>query len=270
MSVSRRWALAGATAFVATGGSAPFGLAAQPKAAPQRRGRPTAPGAQRFLELLIHHDEAKHTPYKAELAIPSGDTAWYAVDTLDVTKFRSTNEAYRKRGYRLKRISVFKTRQGVRYSACWQFAKGPDWHVVHGMTRASFDEKTASYMRNGYRMAHLDARARYAAIWEKSDAVDQKIFSALGADEFEQRCGELSAQGYRPIRLSGGVADGAEHYAALFEPAGGTPWQARHRMDAQALRKAVAEMTRQGYRLVDASGHVQNGKPSFTGIWEQV
>lgn len=270
MSISRRLALGGAAALAATGGNIQRTLAASMrKAAPLRRRGAHEP-AQLFLELLIHHNEDKHQPHNAILAIPSGDTAWYAIDTLDDAGYRMTNHKYKTRGWRLKRVSTFKTKYGTRYSACWQLASGPEWRTRHGMGLRAFEKARDEYAARGFRMTHVDARDHYAAIWERGDASSQQIFAGLSAAEYESKYAELAGQGFRPARISIAAGGGQARYAAIFEKSNGVEWQERHAMTVADFRKATAEMTQQGFVMTDASGHIVAGKATFSAIWEKV
>jgi hypothetical protein len=268
MTISRRTALSGATALVATSGALARGAASALQASQGRGHAPSQPSqpAQRFLELLIHHDEGHGQPAYAEIAIPSSDTAWYAVDTLDNLTYRTTNHRYMQRGYRLKRISAFKTKDGTRYAGCWQLASGPEWRTRHAMSLTGFNQACAEH--HGFRLIHLNVRTHYAAIWEKGDASGQQVFPGLTLSEYEQQFASLTASGYRLSRLCG-FHDGVARFAAIFEKTDGPAWQARHQMDPKDFRKTIAQMSAQGYHMVDASGHAEGGKATFTGIWEQ-
>lgn len=275
MSISRRVAMGLASAFAFTGGTTGSSLASKlqravtPAAAPRARGRVQGQPEQLFLEQLIHHDEAGRQPHKVLLAIDSPDTAWFAIDTMDETAYRMTNHSYRMRGYRLKRVSVFKTRRGPRFSAVWQFANGPEWHTRHGMSKTAFDAAVVDYAQRGFRLTHLDARTHYAAVWERGDASTQQVFSALTPTDYEQKTSELTAQGYRPLRISIHAEDKAARLAVIFEKSSGIAWLARQGMSSEDLRKANLQAKAQGYHMVDASGHMVGGKPYFAGVWEK-
>ncbi|HWA92302.1 MAG TPA: hypothetical protein VG889_19845 [Rhizomicrobium sp.] len=261
MSISRRLML-GSAASLAAVARVPSGFAAP-------RPARALSSAQRFLELLIHHDEAGREPHRAMLYIPASDSEWFAIDTLDAEKYRRTNHLYRRQGYRLRRVSSFHTREGVRYAACWQLASGPEWHTRHAMTREAFEGHRADYARRGFRMSHLDARAHYAAIWERGDASTQQIVSGLSLRDYEAKLAELTAADYRPIRVSTTTAVGQPQFAAIFEKTDGRAWTERHEMSVGDFKKAGKQLAAQGYRLADASGHMQDGKPKFAGVWER-
>lgn len=273
MTISRRLALGWASALAVTGGTAHMSVASVLKSAARNASAALAPRrapqtAQRFVELLIHRDEAGHMPFTAELSIAAPDTAWYAVDTLDSTAYRFSNTHYKKHGYRLRRVSSFMTRHGVRYAAIWEQAPGPEWHSVHGVRHSEFLRNSAEYARKGFRLAFVDVRQDYAAIWEAGDPGTQQVFTAITADELKQQLGTLASQGYRPARISGAAEDGTSRFAAIFEKDSRGAWQAHIQLNHADFNRMSAHLKAQGYRLTDASGHMVNRKPVFSGIWQ--
>jgi len=272
MTISRRLALGWASALALTGGTTQVSLASAIKSASKalapRKHPPQQSSFQLFLEQLIHRDESNHVPHYAEVSVAAPDTAWYAVDTLDGPKYRMTNTFYKKRGYRLRRVSAFKTKEGTRFSAIWELISGPEWHSAHGMKQAAFDTKTATYAANGYRLAFVDARVDYAAIWERGDPSSQMVFSSLSANEFQQQVAALAPQGYCPVRISSLTSSGDSRFAVIFEKQS-MDWHAQVDLSFADFRKTCAIMKAQGYRMTDASGHVLNKKPIFSGIWQK-
>ncbi|MBV9991285.1 MAG: hypothetical protein JOZ72_08315 [Alphaproteobacteria bacterium] len=269
MSISRRAAISLASAFAVSTVETNLASAMQRGSVPQPRIHMPGQSAQRFLVQLIHHDEAGHQPHKAILSIASPDTAWFAKDTMDETTYRMTNHSYRMRGWRLKRVSVFKTGRGPCFSAIWQLASGPEWHTRHGMSQADFDAANKDYAARGMRLVHLDARSHYAAIWERGDASTQQVFSSLSTADYDRTSAELAGQGYRPMRLSLRAEGAAPRLAAIFEKASGVEWQARHSMNGSDLHRAEIQANANGLRMIDAAGHMVGGKPVFTGVWQK-
>ena len=267
MSYSRRTALGAASALLATATAPQLGIASTQV---QRRGRIVSQPGQLLLKPLIHHDEDGRSPHDAVVWLASPDTAWYVIDTMDHMIYRATNHKYKTRGYRLKFVSVFETREGKRFAGCWQFAAGPDWHTAHNMSRPKFEQQRDDYAKRGYRMTYVDARANYSAIWEQGDATSQQIFSTLTTDEYERKLSELGADGYRLLSLSAYAEGSSTHYAAIFEKSAGPAWQAHHHMTASQFRSQQTTLTKRGWRLTEANGHMVNGKPLFAGIWQQV
>lgn len=270
MTISRRLALGCASAFALGGGTLQFSLAGAARHVAKLVGNPASNGqtAQRFLELLIHEDEARGIEYASMIWIAAPDTAWFAASSLSATAYGMNNVSLKKRGFRLRRVSAFDTRGGVRYAACWELASGPDWHSRHGMSLDEFRGACAEFAA-GHRMTHVDARVGYAAIWEKGDPASQQILVALAPADFDAQSASLAAQGYRPRRISLAGAGGEPRLTGIFEKSTGTAWQAFPHLALADLRKTEAAMTAKGFRMTDASGRMIAGKPLFSGIWEK-
>ena len=265
MTITRRRTLGLASAFAVLGGT-DAGLASALRSRTLRfRNLQTA---QCFLLLLIHRDESSQVPHSAPVWIASSDTAWYAVDTMTGATYSGTNNLYKKRGYRLERVSAFKTREGVRYAAIWELASGPEWHSSHGMSLADFNLTRGKYGKD-WRMAHVNAHEKFSAIWEKGDGSAQQILVALSASDFEAQAGQLASQGLRPLRITTSAEGNQPRFTAIFETNNGSDWQAQHQMSAAQFDRANASMLSQGYKLTDASGVMLGRKPSFSGIWEK-
>ncbi len=266
MSVSRRHTLGMASAFALLGAT-DTGLASVLQSKTMRYRN--LQNAQSFLLLLIHQDEAGHQPHSAPIWIPSSDAAWYAVDTMSPGLYSGNNKMYKKRGYRLERVSAFKTREGVRYAAIWERTAGPEWQSRHGMTLSDFNQARSQYGQ-GWRMAHVNAHQNFAAIWEKGDGSAQQVLVSLSASDFESQAAQLASDGYRPLRISTSAEGNAPRFTAIFEKNNGTVWQAQHLMNGAQFDKAKATMIARGYKLTDASGVMLGKKPNFTGIWEKI
>jgi len=266
MSITRRRTLGFASAFALLGAT-DGGLAAAMRQKTLRFRN--LQNAQSFMLLLIHHDEGHNTPHSAPIWIPSSDTAWYAVDTMSTGLYASNNKSYKKRGYRLERVSAFKTKEGVRYAGIWELASGPEWHSRHGMIQAEFEQAKSQFSKN-WRMTHINAHHGFAAIWEKGDGSAQQVLVSLSASDFQTQMAQLTSQGYRPLRITTNSDGHAPRFTAIFEKADGTQWQAQAAMNESQFASMSTTMSQRGFRLTDASGVMLGKKPSFSGIWEKV
>src|ERR1700744_6591829 len=124
MTITRRRTLGFASAFAIIGNTEGALAAA---VGPQRTLRfRNLQNAQNFMLLLVHHDEGNNTPHSAPIWIPSSDTAWYAVDTMSAGLYGGNNKPYKNRGYRLERVSAFKTKEAPRAVPIWLGASGPE------------------------------------------------------------------------------------------------------------------------------------------------
>jgi hypothetical protein len=138
------------------------------------------------------------------------------------------------------------------------------------MTQAEFDSARSDFTRQGYRMTHVDARVGYAAIWERGDTSTQQILTSLTAAEYRTQMAALAAQGYRPVRIAGAAVNGVSRYTAILQSGLAGGWQADPEMTLSQLRRTEAAMTTNGFHMIDASGHMLNGKPAFSGVWQKV
>jgi len=266
MSITRRRTLGFASAFALLGAT-DGGLAAAMRQKTLRFRN--LQNAQSFMLLLIHHDEGHNTPHSAPIWIPSSDTAWYAVDTMSTGLYASNNKSYKKRGYRLERVSAFKTKEGVRYAGIWELASGPEWHSRHGMIQAEFEQAKSQFSKN-WRMTHVNAHHGFAAIWEKGDGSAQQVLVSLSASDFQTQMAQLTSQGYRPLRITTNSDGHAPRFTAIFEKNDGTQWQAQAAMNESQFARMSTTMSQRGFKLTDASGVMLGKKPSFSGIWEKV
>jgi Bacterial tandem repeat domain 1 len=276
MNFSRRLALGYASALAATSGSTGLSIAsvARQVGGALGTGNSATQSAQRLHLLLVHRDEADGVAHFATLSVPSHDTAWMAVNTLDERAYREAFDTYRPRGYRLRRVNAFATKKGTRYAAIWQLASGPDWKAAHDLSLADYQEKSDRLAARGYRLVHVDGSAaqsgsRYAAIWERSEGAAQRSFAALTEAQYRQKRASLAAQGFQPRLISGHAPHGEPLFAAIFEKSADRGRLAHHQMTAAAFQKTAGEMITQGYRLIDASGYAIGGKPAISGVWEK-
>lgn len=270
MRVSRRSALVSVSALAVTAADASV---ARSMNSVLSAGIAAAPNTdQRIQHLLVHHDEATGAPHFAPVSFASNDTAWMSQQDLDERGYRQASAKYAMRGYRLRRISAFQTKAGMRYAAIWQLANGPAQDTRDGMTQAEFHAQSDQFATRGYTLAHIDgcatdAGTRFAAIWEKRTAPAQRVFTALTATQLKQTSTELAAQGYSARQIAG-YGQGRAQFAAIFET-GGSERVVHHAMTASTLSSRSNAMFVKGYRLSDASGYVVRGRPMFSGIWEK-
>jgi hypothetical protein len=274
MTISRRLALGYASAFAVASGASDASARTLRTVLDTRDAAAAPQTAQRISHLLLHRDEAGGTPRFATLSIRATDTAWMAIHTLDDTAYRQAADTYGRRGYRLRRVNAFQTKNGMRYAAVWQLGAGPASQARHNMTLAQFEETSTRLASRGHRLAHIDGSAtksgaRYAAIWERGAGAPQQSFAALNAADYERKLAALTAQGFRPVQISGYASGGQVLYAAIFEKSAGPAWEMHRVMTASAFQTKSNAMAAQGHLLMDASGAMLNGQAIFSGVWEK-
>jgi hypothetical protein len=80
------------------------------------------------------------------------------------------------------------------------------------------------------------------------------IYNAAGTD--------VSGQGVAMSRF-------ATRFAALFEKEDGTPWQARHGIDAATYQATFDSLGAQGFRLTSVCGYSEGRDARFNAVWQQ-
>jgi hypothetical protein len=276
MTISRRAAVGLGSVLAVTAGGAEFGAGALARGVDTvlNRPRPVPGTSQRVQALLIHPDEATEGLRYATISLRSHDTAWAGYDSQDDEAYRRDVRKFSARGYRLRRLSSFQTRQGLRHSMLWQLAEGPHWEARHSMTRAQFEQASRDFASRGYRISNLSGTAtasgpRYAAIWERGDAEAWQSFAALTGADYAGKHEEMAALGFRPRHISGYAGNGQSWFAATFEKGPAPVGEAYHQMAEAVFREKYRTMPDNGYHLTEASGHVLNGTAVYSGIWEK-
>ncbi|HWD28591.1 MAG TPA: hypothetical protein VG387_15575 [Rhizomicrobium sp.] len=264
MRLSRRSAIAAGSVFAASA-AAPFPVLASIPA------KGTGP-SQVVQRTVIFADETGGAIHSAPVAIDAGSTMWASLGALDETAYRKALAAYRARGYGLRHVNMFETKDGVRYSAAWQFGHNAPAQLRDGMTLAAFKAEAARAQQAGYALADVDAAttgqgARFAAIWEKSGAPAQKIFAGLAAEGYEKTVAEMAALGFRPQRIAGYADAGRARFVAVFAQ-DGVAHVAMTGIPAESFPEHMREQRRAGYVLRDASGYVAGGRALYTAVWE--
>jgi hypothetical protein len=267
MQLSRRSALAYGSALAAAAQTA------VPTLAYGKSGFRNATRFQLVQHLFVHADEAEGGPYTAALSFAAPDTAWKtALQSGD--DFLAAHAAYRLRGYGLRRLSGFETKNGTRYAAIWQYGlEGAD-RVRHDMTPAAFRNNVDRFATEGYVLSHVDASAtgsgpRFAAIWDRSSGPAPRVVADLTAAQFRAQCAALKTEGLRPLQVAGYTSAGEARFAAVFARDTGQHRQIELAVPAVDFHAHSMIMIAQGHRLRDASGYVVGKQPFYTAVWER-
>ena len=115
----------------------------------------------------------------------------------------------------------------------------------------------------------VGGRDRYAAIWDKSDGPAFQARHGLTSDQYQQTFDDLVGQCFRPTCVSGYSVGGEPRYAAIFEPASGVGFAARHGLTSDQYQQAFNDLVGQGFRLTYVSGFNVGGTDRYAAIWEQ-
>ncbi len=257
-----------------TYGSAIAALASAPLPAVARTAadaRASSDSTQLVQHLVIHPDACDGNAYCATFALAAPDTAWRTGGLLTDRGLRAAMSSNGARGYGLRRVNAFQTRDGMRYAAIWQLGAAAPSLQRHGLTRAQFRAAASRFAADGHAIAHFDATAtdsgvRFAALWEKS-AAPQHVVTDLTEAEYTAKRAALAAEGFTPRQIAGYTVNGETRFAALFDKS------AAARQDFASVYAAhfathARAMRAEGYTLIDAAGYVTRGLPHYTTVWQ--
>jgi Bacterial tandem repeat domain 1 len=166
------------------------------------------------------------------------------------------------------------TTDDQRYAGIWLQDPGHTWEAHHGLTSDQYQQTFDDLVSRGYRLTRVSGysvggRDRYAAIWDKSDGPAFQARHGLTSDQYQQTFDELVGQGFRPTCVSGYSVGGDPRYAAIFEPASGVGFAARHGLTSDQYQQAFNDLVGQGFRLTYVSGFNVGGTDRYAAIWEQ-
>ena len=166
------------------------------------------------------------------------------------------------------------TTDDQRYAGIWIQDPGHTWEAHHGLTSDQYQQTFDDLVGRGYRLTHVSGysvggRDRYAAIWDKSAGPAFQARHGLTSDQYQQTFDSLVGQGFRPTCVSGYSVGSDARFAAIFEPASGVGFAARHGLTSDQYQQAFDQLVGQGFRLTYVSGFNVNGEARFAAIWEQ-
>jgi hypothetical protein len=229
--------------------------------------------SQLIQHLLIHPDEADGRLTCGHLSLAAPNTAWKTAASLDDRALHDATASYRLRGYGLRRVNAFQTRQGVRYAAIWQLGRPTPDHVQTGMDLAAFRATAERLAQQGFAISQIDAArteagARFSAIWEAASEPRQKILADLTDRDFANQVRVRAAEALVPRLVAGYGSDGGARFATVFDTARAASLQTDLSLPASAYPSRRRAMKAAGFLLRDASGYAVDGQSFVTAVWE--
>jgi len=166
------------------------------------------------------------------------------------------------------------TTDDQRYAGIWLQDPGHTWEARHGLTSAQYQQAFDDLVGRGYRLTHVSGysvggRDHYAAIWDQSAGPAFQAHHGLTSDQYQRAFDQHVGQGMRPVCVSGYSVGGDARYAAIFEPAGGVSFAARHGLTSDEYQQAFNDLVGKGFRLTYVSGFNVGGQDRYAAIWEQ-
>lgn len=229
--------------------------------------------SQLVQHLVVHEDEAEGGPYCVAISFPAPDTAWKTAFLTDAD-FTAADARYGLRGYGLRRLNAFETKDGTRYAAIWQFGFEAPAQVRRDMTLTELQSDVKRLAAAGHSLSHIDARAtasgpRFATIWSRSPNPQQRVITDLTAAQFAAQRGTLAAGGLHPVQVAGYATGDEPRFAAVFASDAGQRRQVELAVAAMDFHRHSMLMMSQGHKLLDASGYVVGKQPFYTAVWQR-
>ncbi|MBZ4420658.1 peptidoglycan DD-metalloendopeptidase family protein [Myxococcus sp. RHSTA-1-4] len=87
------------------------------------------------------------------------------------------------------------------------------------------------------------------------------------ASSYQTVFNDITAAGYRPVWVDGYEDGSNTYYNAVFRPADGYAWAARHALTSAQYQTEVDTLVDQGYRLMQVDSYLTNGAVRYAAIF---
>lgn len=145
--------------------------------------------------------------------------------------------------------------------------------VRNGVPAAAYQSMVTDIAAAGYRPIWVDGyevsgATYFNAVFRPAD-VPWAARHNLTAGDFQTEFGSLTSRGYRPIQIESYLSAGQPRYAAVFEMSPGPAWTAYHGLDAASHQQRFNQNLASGYRPVNISAVVVDGKLSLSALYDR-
>lgn len=209
----------------------------------------------------------------AGLWVKASGPEWAARHGLSAADYQKAFDDFGKQGLRLVWVSAHEVGGAPRFEGIWEKRTGPALEARHNLTGEAFQTAFDSLTKQGYRLLHINGytsagAARYAAIFEKSTGPAWVARHGMSAAAYQTAFNEFSQQGYRLKLVSGFSVGGNDHYAAIWEKAGGPPWASRHGVPDSWYQNEFDNRVYQGYLPTHVNAFSSGAGGKLNVIWE--
>ncbi len=152
---------------------------------------------------------------------------------------------------------------------------GTAWEARHGLTAEAYQTEFNQFVARGYRPTYVSgytdgSQPRYAAIFQpNASGGGWSSRHGITASEYQTEVNQAVQKGWRPVVVNGFSVGNQDRYVAIFEPANGMVWEARHGLSAQQYQNEFTRLLGLGYRLVHVSGYTAGGQERYAAIWDK-
>jgi hypothetical protein len=89
----------------------------------------------------------------------------------------------------------------------------------------------------------------------------------IAESDYQVEFDRITKSGYRPVWVDGYDVGGETYFNAIFRPADGTPWAARHGLTAASYQSVFMNFTGQGFRLAHVESYRSDGDIRYAAIF---
>jgi serine/threonine protein kinase len=199
---------------------------------------------------------------------------WQALYDLSSSEYQRTFDDLARQGYRLTWVNGYESSGIEKFASIWEKRPGPPWVARRELTGDELQLLQTTLQQQGYRMNRISGYesggiVKYATIWEKRPGPAWTARWGLDRSQYSQTFETLRQQGYRPIDISGYLAAGSAHYAAIFQEWSGAHWSAWSMLTAPTLQSKLDDLGRQGYHPTELGGYNIGDDDFYEVVWEQ-
>jgi CubicO group peptidase (beta-lactamase class C family) len=203
----------------------------------------------------------------------SDGPAFVARHGISGADYQATFDSLVPDGFRPVRVNGFGVGGTELFCAIFEQKPGPAFIARHGISAADYQAQFDEAGSQGFRLVdvsgyEVNGEPRYTGIWEQEGGPALQARHGISAAAYQAAFDSLNAQGYRLIRVSGFEDNGTDHYAAIWEQASNSPWQARHGVPLDEYQEVFDDLRLQGYRPLQEVGYAAGGVTRFASIWE--
>ena len=198
---------------------------------------------------------------------------WLALHGLTAAEYQTRFNDLRQQGYRPIHVCGYGDGGAPRFAGLWEKSTGTDWQARHGLTAAQYEQEFDKWLAEGYRLIDVSGyeahgEAQYAAIWIRTGGPAWQARHGISPTEYQAEFDALQQQGYRLRHVRGYKVGAQDQYAAIWDKAPSSGWQARHGLSSSDYQNAFDGYAYQGYRLTCVAGYSDGAQARYAAIWE--
>jgi CubicO group peptidase (beta-lactamase class C family) len=197
---------------------------------------------------------------------------WAARHGQTSASYQSTFNSLTELGYRLTYTSGYASGTTPYYASVYQKFPGGAWSSYHDMSAAqyqnTFNAQTSAGLRLWIVNSYFTTEFKYNAIFRAAPGA-WSARHLMSAADYQTEVNEQVAAGWRVVHVSGATNNAdVDSFAAIFEPANGVQWVARHGLSSAQYQAEFDNWSRQGFRLTCVSAYGRS-TPRYAAIWEK-